>query len=86
MEGVGVVTGVWSMGEYGGGVWRCEEVSPHTSALHYGHRRTDTLAGWERRWKLLTKIFSSLYLDIFLKMLKGHALAEKAGASHPCLY
>ena len=28
------------MGEYGGGVWRCEEVSPHTSALHYGHRRT----------------------------------------------
>ena len=40
MEGVGVVTGVWSLGEYGGGVWRCEEVSPHTSALHYGHRRT----------------------------------------------
>ena len=28
------------MGEYGGGVWRCEEVSPHTSALHYGHRCT----------------------------------------------
>ena len=31
------------MGEYGGGVWRCEEVSPHTSALHYGHRCTRTL-------------------------------------------
>ena len=29
------------MGEYGGGVWRCEEVSPHTSILHCGHRRTD---------------------------------------------
>ena len=34
------------MGEYGGGVWRCEEVSPHTSALHYGHRRTDPPHSW----------------------------------------
>ena len=32
------------MGEYGGGVWRCEEVSPHTSIPHRGHGRTEVAA------------------------------------------
>ena len=69
------------MGEYGGGVWRCEEVSPHTSIPHRGHGRTGTPrpgVGW-----LVTRVLVGVLVLVVVGGPYAHSHPHTGGRPRP---